>query len=308
MALKKFKNLFEFLNNNHTEQDCINYFEEVRWNGKPTSPYDPTSKVYKLTDGKYKCKNTNKRFTVITKSIFSSTKLPMKKLLKAVRIFITHKKGISSYQLAEELDITQTTAWYLNHRLRCASNLSMFKTMLKGSVEVDETFVGGKNKNRHLDKKVPHSQGRSWKDKTPVLVIKKRKGNVIARVVPNTKLKTLEPIIKENVKLGSNVYTDEWYRKSGLSKSFDHQWVNHRKKQYVNGEVSNNSAENFNSCLKRGIYTYHWISKKHTQKYVDEFVFRSNTRKCSKYEKCDLLLSSTVGKHLTYRELVSSPY
>src|SRR5437763_16296055 len=108
--VSKFKSLFDLLNANPTEQDCIDYFEEIRWKGKPTSPHDPTSKVYKLADGKYKCKNTNRRFTVITKSIFSSTKLPLKKWFQALATFSSHKKGISSHQLGRDIGITQPSA------------------------------------------------------------------------------------------------------------------------------------------------------------------------------------------------------
>ena len=178
--------------------------------------------------------------------------------------------------------------------------------MFKGFVEVDETYLGGSNSNRHWNKKVPNSQGRSWKDKTPTIVIIKRSGNVIDQVVPNVKQDTLEPIIRANVKEGSNVYTDEWLAYNGLGKWYNHQIVNHRIKQYVNGKASTNSAENFNSHLKRGIYgTYHWVSKKHLPKYLDEFTMRFNTRKYTEQDRFDLLLSSTAGKRLTYRELVS---
>lgn len=187
------------------------------------------------------------------------------------------------------------------------SNFSNFiKEALKGIIEIDETYEGGKNKNRHWDKKVPNSQGRSWKDKTPILVMIERGGKAIAQVVPNVKQSTLEPIIKTNVEEGSNVYTDEWYAYKDLDKWYNHQIVNHRKKQYANGKVSVNSAENFNSHFKGTIRgTYHWISKKHTQKYADEFTFRFNTRKYSNQERFDLVLASVVGKRLTYGELIN---
>jgi len=178
--------------------------------------------------------------------------------------------------------------------------------MLEGFVEVDETYLGGSNSNRHWDKKVPNSQGRSWKDKVPLLVIVERDGNVIVEVVPNVKKKTLEPIIRANVKEGSNVYTDEWLAYNGLGKWFNHEIVIHRKKQYVSGNASTNSAENFNSCLKRGIYgTYHWIKRKNAQRYANEFAFRYNARNYSDEERFNLMLLSTVGKRLTYQELIS---
>jgi len=178
--------------------------------------------------------------------------------------------------------------------------------MLKEVVEIDETFIGGKNKNRHWNKKVPNSQGRSWKDKTPVLGMLERDGNLITKVVPNTQKDTLEPIISVNIKKGSEVYTDEWHAYRDLDQQFNHQIVNHSISQYVNKNVSTNSIECFWSHLKRGINgTYHWISKKHTQKYTDEFTLRFNTREYNEKNRFDLVLLSSVSKRLTYRELVN---
>ena len=304
----KFKTLFDLLNSNPTEQDCIGYFKKRRWKEKIVSPFDSTSKVYQCANNQYKCKNTNKYFNVRTKTVFENSKIPLLKWFWALYLLSFNKKGISSCQLAGHVSVsvTQKTAWFMLHRLRRAFDCPVFKTMLGNSVELDETFIGGKNKNRHKDKKVPRCQGRSWKDKSPVLVMQERGGNVITQVVPNTKQSTLEPIIKANIKPSSNVYTDEWYRHSNLSKIFNHQLVNHRIKQYVNGEASTNCAENFNSHLKRGIYgTYHWISKKHTPKYVDEFTLRFNTRKYNQQDRFDLVLLSAVGKRLTYRQLIN---
>lgn len=306
--MTKFKSLFNLLNSSPTEQDCIDYFKERRWNNKVVSPFDPTSQVYECANNRYRCKNTNKYFNVKTKTVFENSKIPLLKWFWALYFLSSNKKGISSCQLAEHVSIsvTQKTAWFMLHRLRRAFKCSLFNTMLGNNVEADETYLGGSNSNRHWNKKVPNSQGRSWKDKIPVLVIIERGGNVIAQVVPNVRQDILEPIIRTNVKKGSNVYTDEWFAYNGLKKWFNHQIVNHRIKQYVNGEASTNSAENFNSCLKRGIDgTYHHVSRKHTQKYVNEVVLRYNTRKYNQSERFDLVLLSSVGKRLTYQELIS---
>jgi len=218
---------------------------------------------------------------------------------------VINRKGISSHQLAKDTDITQKSAWFVLQRLRYSFQSPIFETMLDGVIEIDETFVGGKNKNRHWDKKVPNSQGRSWKDKVPVLGIIKRNGNLITQVINNTQQQTIEPIIKAKVKDGSNVYTDEWFAYKDLYKWFDHQIVNHRIKQYVNGKVSVNSIESSWACLKRSIYgIYHQVSKEHLPKYVDEFTFRFNTQKNKTQETFNLALLSAVGKSLSYRELI----
>lgn len=302
------KSLFEFLNSHPTEQKCIDYLEKILWNNKPISPFDPTSKVYKCANNRYKCKNTNKYFTVRTNTIFRNSKIPLQKWLWSLYLFSSHKKGISSCQLSKDIGITQKSAWSLLQRSRYTFKNPIFiKEMLKGSVEIDETYVGGKNKNRHWDKKVPKCQGRSWKNKTPVLIMEEKGGNAIAQVVSDVKQKTLEPIIRKYVKEGSNVYTDEWHAYNDLSKQYNHEIVNHRKKQYVKGKARVALIENFNSHLKRGIRgTYHWVSKKHLSGYVDEFIFRRNTRKYGEQERFDLVLSSVMGKRLTYQQLTST--
>lgn len=222
------KSLFDFLTSSPSEQECIDYFEERRWKGKVVSPFDSTSKVYKCKNNKYKCKNTGRYFTVKTGTVFRNSNISLQKWFLALYILSTHKKGISSCQLAKDLNITQKSAWFVLHRLRCIYDLPEFKTMLENSVEIDETFIGGKNKNRHKDKKIPHSQGRSWKDKSPVLGILERNGNLICQVVQDTKLKTIQPIIRENIKENSNVYTDEWLAYKNLGKWYKHSIVNHR--------------------------------------------------------------------------------
>ena len=299
------QSLFDFLKSNPSEQDCINYFEERRWKGKVISPFDPFSKVYKCANNRYKCKNTGKYFTVKTGTIFRNSNISLQKWFLALYILSNYKRGFSSCQLAKEIKTTQKTAWFVLHRLRDIFDLPKFKVMLENSVEVDETFIGGKNKNRHWNKKVPNSQGRSWKDKVPVLGIIERDGNLICQVVPNTKQETVNPIIRANVKEGSNIYTDEWYRHGDLYKDFNHEIVNHSIKQYVNGKVSTNTIENRWSHLKRMVRTYICISRKYSQKYLDEFTLRFNTRKYKSEERFDLVLLASVGKSLSYSQLTS---
>ena len=141
--------------------------------------------------------------------MFENTKLSLKKWFLALYIFASSKKGISSYQLAKYINVTSKTALFLLKRLRHASVCPIFKTLLENFVEADEAYIGGSNSNRHWDKKIPNSQGRSSKDKVPVLGMIERGSNLIALVVPNTEQKNIEPIINANVKQGATVYTDE---------------------------------------------------------------------------------------------------
>ena len=140
-----------------TEEACIKHLEAINWHGKPVSPFDKTSKVYKLKSGKYRCKNTGKNFTVRTGTMFEKTKISLRKWFIAIWLVTNHKTGLSSYQLANDIEVTQKTAWYMLHKIRHAMRLAN-ENFLEETVEIDETLVGGRNGNRHWDKKVPHSQ------------------------------------------------------------------------------------------------------------------------------------------------------
>ena len=279
-----------------SEEKAIKYFEKMRWEGKVVSPYDPTSKVYKCGNGKYKCKNTGRYFDVKTGTPLANTKLPMTKWLLAMFLFQADKGGISSCQLARILEITQKSAWQMLMKIReFVAKANANNSKLSGEVEIDETFVGGKNKNRHKDKKVEQCQGRSYKDKVPVFGILERGGKLIAKVVSNTQAKTIVPIIKEKVELGSVVYTDGWDY-SGLHGKYVQRSVDHEKHFYGTtyatdeGEiitVSTNGIENAWSHFDRMMLG---VSKKHLQKYVDEFIFRFNTRNFSDSQRFNLLL------------------
>ena len=176
--------------------------------------------------------------------------------------------------------------------------------MRRGEVECDETFVGGKNKNRHWDKKVKNAQGRSFKDKTPVFGMLQRKGDAITRVVENTSQKELTPKILEFVKRDYTVlYTDEWLGYNAVDKMFYHYSVDHGKGKYVDGRIYTNTIEGFWSIFKRGIIgIYHHISKKHLQLYANEFTFRYNTRKIKDSSKFKLLLRNSYFK-ITYLDI-----
>jgi transposase-like protein len=216
-------------------------------------------------------------------------------------LIASHKKGISSHQLHRDLGITQKTAWFILHRIREALR-DKNSPLLTDVVEVDETFVGGKNKNRHADKKVENSQGRSVKDKTPVVGVMQRGGRVITQVVRDTKAENLHPIIVNAVKSGSIVITDEWRAYQGLD-GFSHVVVSHTEGEYVRGAFHNNTIEGFWSLLKRGLYgIYHQVSPKHLSRYCNEFTYRYNSRKMKDCERFEITLQRVNGR-LKYKDL-----
>lgn len=152
MKFIEFSSLFDIMKAFPTEQSCIDYFEKLRWQGNVKSPFDPQSKIYKCANNRYKCSKTNKYFNVKTGSIFQDSKLSLQKWIMAIYIFTSHKKGISSYQLAKDISITQPNAWFMLHRLRKAMTQGdLFSTRLQGTVEVDETLIGGKESNKHRE-------------------------------------------------------------------------------------------------------------------------------------------------------------
>lgn len=253
-----------------------------------------------------------KYFNVKTNTIFHKSSVPLIKWMMAIWLILTHKKGISSIQLSRDIGVTQKTAWFMSHRIRKALGIENDVGdeneggggKLNGTVEIDETFIGGKNKNRHADKKVKNSQGRSFKDKVPVFGLMQQGGRVIAIVVSNTQVESLSPLILQYVEEGSNLYTDEWNYGKKADTLYNHKNVNHQAGFYGKGEFTTNHIEGFWALIKRGIMGiyYHW-SKKHMQRYIDEYVYRFNTRKISDRERFDLLLQN-LEYRLTYKELI----
>lgn len=304
MINTNFKSILELIKAFPNEQTCIDHLEALRWNNNVVSPFDETSKVYNCKGNKYKCKNTGKYFNVKTATLFDNTKVELQKWFLAIWLVTSHKKGISSIQLSKDIDVTQKTAWFMLQRIRKCFGVEN-DNELENTVEADETYVGGKNKNRHNEKKVKNSQGRSSKDKTPVVGMVERNGKLNARKVDNVKSETLTREIIRNVKESATLYTDEWLGYKGVSRIYDHAIVKHNQGQYVNGRVHTNTIEGFWSLLKRGIIgIYHFTSKKHLQMYVDEFVFRYNTRNFTEANRFNTLLLNLTNR-LTYKELIN---
>lgn len=304
-----FNSLLELIEYFRDEQTAVEYLSAKRWKDGIVCPHCGNDKVYIFSDNKrYKCSKCRQQFTAKVGTIFEDSKIQLRKWFVAVYLITSHKKGISSHQLAKDLKVTQKTAWFMLHRIRFALNQGSFEMPLGNegeTVEIDETFVGGKNKNRHKSKKIENSQGRSFKDKTPVVGMIERGGVLKAMQVPDTKSETLQPIIDKHVTVGSVVMTDEWWGYRKLHVAFQHHFVNHGAKEFANGIVHTNTIEGFWSLFKRSIIgIYHSASSKHIQQYVDEAVFRYNTRKMNEGGRVSIMLSNVAGR-LTYKSLIA---
>jgi transposase-like protein len=190
------------------ESACILHLESILWPNGAVSPFDATSKIYKCAGHRYKCKNTGKYFNVKVGTVFEDTKIPLVKWFIALYIFSSNKNGISSYELARDIGVSQKSAWFLLHRLRYA--FTHPAAPLTGEVELGETYVGGKEGNKHKSKKTPRTQGRSAAKKASVFGMLQRDGQVVAHVSPDVTAETLLPIIEEKAEAGSTLNTDEY--------------------------------------------------------------------------------------------------
>jgi transposase len=212
-------------------------------------------------------------------TIFEKSTTPLTYWFQAIYLQTTTRNGVAAKELERQLNICYKTALRMAHQIKIL--MANVKTeLLSGVLEADETFIGGLSKNRHADKRIPNSQGRSTKDKTPVLGIMKRGGNIIAKVITDTQKASIQPIIRESVvKDASVLITDEWWGYRGMDKDMPHVIINHNQDEYVRGAFHTNTIEGFWSQLKRTIKGTHiHVSPKHLQKYVDEVSFRYMNR------------------------------
>ena len=242
-----------------------------------------------------------------TGTIFERSHVPLHKWVYAMYLLLTARKGISSLQLSKEIGITQKSAWFVLHRLReaCGGDL----TKLQGLIEIDETYVGGIEANKHEHKKL--KQGRGTVGKTAVLGMKERGkgGRVKAVKIDVADTQTIQDVIVQNVEVGSMLHTDEaavYQAMGGLF--FDHESVNHSNGEYVRDGVTTNSIESVFAVLKRGLHgVYHHASPKHLGRYVDEFAFRLNEGNVARHtlDRLDSFIVNVAGKRLTYKALIA---
>lgn len=290
------------------EDKARELLEALRWKDGVICPHCEADKVYKLQGastrkGLYKCGKCRKQFTVTVGTIFEDSRIPLNKWLMAVYLMCSSKKGISANQLSLMLEITYKSAWFMCHRVRYAMNTSIF-TKFTGTVEVDETYVGGKAKNMHSKIRKEKFHGRGAVEKAPVITIVERDGRVKTQHMEKVNGKNLKAAMLEIVNPAATIMTDESPLYYGTGFNFvDHQTVNHRNGVYVSGKAHVNTAESVHALLKRGIMgTFHHVSTKHLNRYLSEFDFRFNTRKISNGERAVEALNGISGKRLMYKD------
>lgn len=288
-------------------ENCRSFMMELRWpDGKVTCPRCGSEKVVYLEKARvWKCygKHASPKFSLKTGTIFEDSPLGLDKWLTAVWLVVNCKNGVSSYEIHRDLGVTQKSTWFMAHRIRLALQRGSFDK-LAGEIEVDETFIGGKARNMHVSKRERRITGTGGKDKTMVVGILERGGEVCTKVVRDRKKKTLQSEVKKHVEAGSALYTDALLSYEGLAGEYAHRVIDHAVK-YVDGQVHTNGLENFWSLLKRGINgTYISVEPFHLFRYLDEQAFRFNNRKeMNDGDRFKLAMTQIVGKRLTYAEL-----
>jgi transposase-like protein len=283
---------------------CTEFVAATIW---PNGPYCPdcgcVEYSYLKTRRIWKCKACKRQYSVKVGTIFENSPLPLSKWLPAVWLIANSKNGISSYELARALGVTQKSAWFMLHRIRLAMQTKSF--LLSGEVEVDEAYIGGKARNMHASvrKRKGIKAGRSTNAKTPVVGMLERGGQVRAEVMPDVKGPTLRPHVLSAVEPGSVLYTDAYKSYNGLGAAYDHRVIDHAE-SYVDGRVHTNGIENFWSLVKRGLHgTYVSVEPEHLFRYLDERVFTFNERYSTDYGRFEAVLGSTRGRRLTYASL-----
>jgi transposase-like protein len=295
-----------------TEDQAREHIEKLLWpDGQPVCRHCGSVRAYRMQGatcrpGLCRCRDCGKQFTVTVGTIFEDSHLPLAKWVKAIHLMTSSKRGISALQLQRNLGIgSYRTAWFMAHRIRLAMKCEPVAGMLKGTVEVDETYVGGKPRPGTG----PHKRGRGT-SKAPVVVLVERGGNARSHPVERVDAKCLKGAILSCVDRSATINTDELNSYDGIGANFagGHQTVNHSAGQYVgpNGEHCN-TAESYFALLKRGVYgTFHHVSKKHLHRYCDEFSFRWNGRKVTDKERREQAMKQVEGKRLYYKTPVAN--
>ena len=290
------------------DETAMAWVERIRWPDGPTCPHcggDRITHPVKHKTMTHRCKDCRKWFSVRTGTCMESSRLGLQTWVVAIYLLNTGLKGQASLKLHRDLGVTQKTAWHLAHRIREAWE-DNGGDLFAGPVEADETYVGGKRKNKsNAERKA--ATGRGTVDMEAVVGVKDRETNkVAARHVPATDIPHVAGFVAEKTRIGAKAYTDDARVYNALKPWFDHESVNHSVSEFVRGQAHTNGMESFWSLLKRGYQgTYHYMSEKHLQRYVNEFSGRHNVRDLDTVDQMATLARGMVGKRLTYRRLIA---
>jgi transposase-like protein len=294
--------------------NCIDYLAIRRWpDGRVLCPTCGSDKVkFNASRRLWQCSthHPKRQFSIKVGTVMEDSAIGLDKWLTAAWLITNCKNGISSYEIARDVKVTQKSAWFMLHRIRLAMQDETLGSKLSGEVEADETFIGGKARNMHKNVKARRitGQGRNTDDKIMVMGILERGGKVRTKILSDRKQETLHGAVKANVQSGTELFTDTFGAYKGLQGEFEHQVVDHALR-YVDGRVHTNGLENFWSLLKRGLSgTYVAVEPFHLFRYLDEQSFRYNnratkTKPVSDADRFDMAISNIVGKRLTFAQL-----
>ena len=284
---------------------CLDLLSAIRWPHGPVCPRCNSQRYgFLKSRSVWQCKDCRKQYTAKLGTIFEDSPIPLDKWFCALWMITSAKNGVSSYEVARALDVTQKTAWFMMHRIRLALQKGSIDRKLMGDVEVDETYIGGEARNMHKDKQLKLRREEGYLRKAIVVGMLERKGEVRMEMVNRASSKFLEAVVKKHVVPGSNLISDQWHGYMRVGKEYAHKIINHAE-AYVKGNIHTNSIESFWSLLKRGIKgTYVSVEPFHLFRYLDEQSFRFNTRKDNDQGRFMSALSSIPGKRVTYEQLL----
>jgi len=287
---------------------CVQFMAQLRWFDGPVCPRCQSKRLSFLqTRLMWKCLDCKKQFSVKVGTIFEDSAIGLDKWLCALWLIANCKNGVSSYEVARDLKITQKSAWFMIYRIRHAMHTGTF-AKLSGEIEVDESFIGGKARNMHASRRAKKICGRGPVDKAIAFGIVERGGDLHVTAVDTRKKKELQPIIKQHVEAGSAIFSDELKSYEGLEDEFQHAVINHAV-EYANGNVHTNTMENFWSLLKRGLHgTYISVEPYHLFRYLDEQAFRYNKRHTTDQDRFVQLCSMVANRRLTWNELTGKTH
>jgi transposase-like protein len=291
--------------------NCIDYIAVRRWPEGVVCPGCGATKAsFNANRRTWKCgsHHPKREFSIKVGTIYEDSPMSLDKWLTATWMLTNCKNGVSSYEIARDVKVTQKSAWFMLQRIRLAMQDDFFGSKLGGEVEVDETFIGGKARNMHVSERKRRITGTGTKDKTAVMGILERGGKVRAAVVPSRRKTVLQEEVRKHVTAGAALYSDALMSYDGLAADYAHQVVDHAT-QCVDGRVHTNGLENFWSLLKRGISgTYVSVEPFHLHRYLDEQMFRFNNRKeLDDAGRFDLAIRQIVGKRITFAQLTGKP-